>query len=113
MANSSREYPEESKREIVPLARNGETPKKQSAADVRISEPSSTRCLRLGWSAGFGETCLSLHPDSHRVKLGPAPLAVSTRARPHSAGPAHAGRHHLLASVHDPPGRFTMMGRAS
>lgn len=46
MTNSSRNYPEEFKRDIVALARSGETLKKQIAADVGISEPTLYRCIR-------------------------------------------------------------------
>ena len=46
MANSSRSYPEEFKRDIVALARTGETPKKQIAADVGISETTLYRWIK-------------------------------------------------------------------
>lgn|SRR6056297_323424 len=46
MANSSRKYPDEFKRDIVALARKGETPKKQIAADVGISETTLYRWIK-------------------------------------------------------------------
>lgn len=46
MANSSRSYPEEFKRDIVALARKGETSKKQITADVGIPETTLYRWIK-------------------------------------------------------------------